>query len=215
MDLSISKKLVNKRWLDSYDKYIIRQNGYIDVPYLRYYDFLVEIDQSGDIIELGCGNGLLLRYLAVHSNYKLNTYGIDCNSTLILEAQNNIHVESPNQFMVNDIRKLNKLDRKYNVMISNPLYVNSGYYEQEENKINYLRKDNSISDYCNYCLNQLHDNGKLIFFLYRGQLKEIADDFTFLNDSLKNHNLIYKGFSESKMLYFFIYNLRRNIPASD
>ncbi|MBO3799975.1 MAG: class I SAM-dependent methyltransferase [Candidatus Brockarchaeota archaeon] len=44
------------------------------------------IDHDGNVIDLGCGNGLMLRRLVTRSSYKLIPYGVDFIEESIKQA---------------------------------------------------------------------------------------------------------------------------------
>src|SRR4051794_33613710 len=62
-------------------------NGYARPPWKIYEQFLKVVDRPGPILELGCGNGLLLRFLCDLSGHQLQPYGADINADAVREAR--------------------------------------------------------------------------------------------------------------------------------
>ncbi|MBO3754754.1 MAG: class I SAM-dependent methyltransferase [Candidatus Brockarchaeota archaeon] len=66
---------------------VFRPNGFFKYPCEIYNVFLNLIDHDGNVIDLGCGNGLILRHLVTRSSYKLIPYGVDFIEESIKQAR--------------------------------------------------------------------------------------------------------------------------------
>ena len=66
------------------------------------------IKQSGTFLDIGCGNGFLIRCLQEWSNFELIPFGVDIDKNYILKAKE-MFPENANNFSVLDARNLVKL----------------------------------------------------------------------------------------------------------
>ncbi len=64
-------------WKGNNGSDILRPNGFDAYPDEIYDFFLGLVDREGRVIDLGCGNGLMLRHLVTKSKYKLVPYVVD------------------------------------------------------------------------------------------------------------------------------------------
>ena len=65
-------------------------NGHLSPPYVEYHALLKFINQSGKILDLGCGNGMLLKFICEFSEFDLIPFGIDKKTEVIDEAKRNL-----------------------------------------------------------------------------------------------------------------------------
>ncbi len=64
------------------------------------------ITNPGTIIDLGCGNGLLLRYLLEKCNHNLIPYGIDWLEKSISQAKKEVLPEFADNFTVGNVKEI-------------------------------------------------------------------------------------------------------------
>lgn len=82
------------------------------------------IHKDGSILDIGCGNGFLIRCLQEWSDYQLTPYGIDTNGQYIKKAKD-LFPEHTGNFVVLDLKNLDLLkqhalpDRYDYVLLSN------------------------------------------------------------------------------------------------
>ncbi len=62
-------------------------SGFKEYPREIYNLFLSLIHRSGKVLDLGCGNGLLLRHLVENSRYELEPFGVDFIEESIRQAR--------------------------------------------------------------------------------------------------------------------------------
>lgn len=153
---------------------LFAQNGYRTLPRAIYEAFLDVVDRPGATLELGCGNGLLLRFLRDHSPHALDCSGIDLNGEAIRIAQALVFPEHARQFFVEDVRSCELQASHYALVITNPIYADPGYYEQSDGQIRQLRGEGLIARYVRRCVEALAPGGRLILFLYPEQTRQLA-----------------------------------------
>lgn len=68
---------------------------------LSIYNFFIHFVKDGNYLELGCGSGILAKYLRLFSGKKIIPYGIDLNNRSIALAKVNNH-EFENNFITGD-----------------------------------------------------------------------------------------------------------------
>ncbi len=153
---------------------LFSQNGYRVLPRSIYQAFLEVVDRPGSILELGCGNGLLLRYLHDHSHHQLDCCGIDINAAAIQTAQAEVFPARRESFWVGDVRTYQPPPGQHALILTNPLYADPGYYEQQSGQIQRISGEGFIAQYAERCMSGLVEGGRLILFCYAEQLRQIA-----------------------------------------
>jgi len=79
------------KWLENHRNFFSPEmNGYSNVPIGPYLSTLPLIDGNGKIIDSGCGNGMLLKFLIEFSGHSLIPFGIDLNEKAIAQASKEI-----------------------------------------------------------------------------------------------------------------------------
>jgi 2-polyprenyl-3-methyl-5-hydroxy-6-metoxy-1,4-benzoquinol methylase len=113
--------------------------------------FLKVIDHGGNILDLGCGNGLLLRRLIEESPYTLVPFGVDFLSESIKEAQTAILPTFRENFWVANIAEFDFGEREYSYILICPAYLHP----------------DSASTFLSTCLKHIATpRGKLILYEY-------------------------------------------------
>lgn len=82
---------------------ILRPNGFDVYPDEIYDLFLSLVNRDGRVVDLGCGNGLMLRHLVTKSQYKLVPYGVDFIKESIKQAKEVVIPEYAENFKVGNI----------------------------------------------------------------------------------------------------------------
>lgn len=78
-------------------------SGFHEYPHEIYDLFLSLITRDGKVLDLGCGNGLLLRHLITRARHKLVPYGVDFIEQSIQQAKTSILPEYADHFAVCNI----------------------------------------------------------------------------------------------------------------
>lgn len=129
-------------------------NQTVDLRPKRMYDsFRTLINQDGKIIDIGSGNGLLLKYLYLFSGFKLIPFGIDNRKIAIDEAQKNIFPELKNNFKFQDAVFYEFEDGPFNIIIACPIIVDWRG-----------RNRDFVKKFIKKCFKNLTNNGRLILF---------------------------------------------------
>jgi 2-polyprenyl-3-methyl-5-hydroxy-6-metoxy-1,4-benzoquinol methylase len=123
--------------------------------YLAIINFYRQHSPSGEILDIGCGEGVLYKYLKSAINLPVELYtGIDISETAIATALN--HYPNAN-FTHLDYDK-NKLSKKFNVVIFNETLY---YFNRPVNTLKKCFRSN------------LKENGYVIVSLYNGDANPV------------------------------------------
>jgi len=114
------------------------------------------IKRDGKIIDLGCGNGLLLKLLILNSKQKIIPYGIDFLEKSIKQAKEIVFPEFKDNFHVGNVVDY-KLEDKFDYIITDPVYVS----------------DEDVEYYYEKCFGALEKDGILIFYMPPDSLRNI------------------------------------------
>jgi SAM-dependent methyltransferase len=125
-------------------------NGFQELPQKIYQIFSQEIDKNGNVLDLGCGNGLMLKYLIETSGHKLIPYGADFMEPAIKQAKEIFHPEHSGNFFLGNIIDYPFKKNFFNFIFTAPHHVLSKDREK------YLK---NIWASCK-------KNGKIIFYQY-------------------------------------------------
>lgn len=127
-----------------YFSYTKKQNeyercGFNKYPHQEYNTIVKAIEKINipkdilKIIDIGCGNGLLLRHICMYSNKKVIPYGIDFLSASIKEARQKIHPQYPFNFSCLSAMDY-KLQEKFDVVLLDPCIL------KVEDRTEYFRR---------------------------------------------------------------------------
>lgn len=100
-------------------------NGYETNPKDIYSNFLkiiekLEVKNDCKIIDLGCGNGMLVKF--IRQNLKLNVipFGVDFLEKSIVQAKTIIHPDYATNFRVSNISKVTFAKNSFDIIILDP-----------------------------------------------------------------------------------------------
>jgi SAM-dependent methyltransferase len=161
-------------------------NGYTKAPWDIYDQFLTTIVIPGTILELACGNGLLLRYVSDLANIPLEPYGIDINPRAILEAKTVIFPERADSFAHADLRDGVFFQRRFDTILANPLYADPGYTEQVNGKIPRLHFTGGMRSLIVAAWAAVAAGGQLILWCYDGHFAEISPQLEEFRELLRS-----------------------------
>ena len=142
-------------WKNNDGSDILRPNGFQEYPEEVYDLFLKLIDHDGKIIDLGCGNGLLLRHIITKSKYKLIPYGIDFIKESIEQAKTKVLPQYADNFIVGNIVDVELGVENYDFILFDPYHVHK----------------NDLSQMIHKIIRSCRENGKIIFYTYTDVLK--------------------------------------------
>ena len=126
---------------------------------LAYEAFLSPFDRDGDVLDLGCGNGALLRFLLSHLSVKISPYGVDFLEESIQEAKTVILPDFSDNFFTSSIDDFYPRVQKFSYIITSPDYT----------------FDPDVKKHVKKCFGWLESCGKLILYDYKGS--EYFKDF--------------------------------------
>jgi trans-aconitate methyltransferase len=110
-------------WLENHKEYFsVGKNGYSGPPYRYYACLLPMIDRAGKLMDLGCGNGMLLKCALELSGHFIIPYGIDSEKECIKEAKTVLPSYSEN-LHVGDIRDYDFYEGPFDMLLTNPFHV--------------------------------------------------------------------------------------------
>jgi len=131
-------------------------NGYTSPPLGPYLSTLPLIDRGGKILDLGCGNGMLLSFLMRFSAHSLRPYGVDINVAPIEQARRVILPKYKGNFMVGYLTDFNFKGSPFDIIITNPFYVHP----------------QQAGLYIDKCWDNLNKSGRLILRVHDDMLKK-------------------------------------------
>ena len=137
-------------WLEDNEKYFSKEmNGYSRAPIGPYLSTLPLIDRDGRAMDLGSGNGMLLKFLMTFSNHNLIPYGIDLNEEAIGQAVNEILPDFAGNFEIGDIVDYQFPKGKFDIIITNPFYSKP-----------------NMEEFTERCLDNVNPKGRLIYRIH-------------------------------------------------
>lgn len=105
-------------------------NGYEENPKDIYFNFLkiiekLEVKNDCKIIDLGCGNGMLVKF--IKQNLKLNVipFGVDFLEKSIVQAKTIIHPDYATNFRVSNISEVTFPKNSFDIIILDPYLLNT------------------------------------------------------------------------------------------
>ncbi|MEQ9714009.1 MAG: class I SAM-dependent methyltransferase [Candidatus Asgardarchaeum sp.] len=141
-------------WKNNDGTDILRPNGFDEYPTDVYNLFLSLIDHDGKVLDLGCGNGLLLRHLITNSKYKLIPYGVDFIEESIKQAKEKILPEFAENFTTANIIDYDLKESSFDFILFDPYHLHPKDIPKMTHKI----------------IKACRKNGKVIFYTYKDVL---------------------------------------------
>mgnify|MGYP003883560031 CR=1 FL=1 len=133
---------------------ILRPNGFSEYPDEIYDLFLSLIDHSGKVIDLGCGDGLMLRRLVTRSRYRLVPYGVDFLEESIRQAREVVLPEYAKNFVVANVADCDPGVKTFDFIFFDPYTVHPDDLEPVVRRL----------------LRACRPGGKVVFYTYRDVL---------------------------------------------
>lgn len=107
-------------WTDNDGTDLCRPNGFPRLPEVVYTLFAEQVTQSGRILDLGCGNGLMLKYVVSRSPHALIPYGVDLMPESIAQARQIVLPEFADNFSVGNVADYAFADSPYEYIFVGP-----------------------------------------------------------------------------------------------
>ncbi len=174
-----SKKFfLDTYWKNDNKKDFYSLNGFDGSPESVYSVFCAEINKKGIVLDLGCGNGLMLKYLMNSSVYRLIPYGVDFLEKSIEQAKTIIHPENRDHFLIQNIVDYNFDAGPFDFIFCAPHHIYS------EDRMKFFAK----------LMANCRKGGKIIFYVYSNKLKNEKPNVFAGAPELKKFLLIVKTF---------------------
>ena len=142
-------------WLEDNERYFSREmNGYDRAPVGPYLSTLPLIDRDGKMMDMGSGNGMLLKFLMTFSNHSLVPFGVDINEKAIEQAKKEVLPEFGENFEIGDVVNYHFPEGKYDVILANPFYAKP-----------------DMGGFTDRCLDNLNPGGRLLFRIHDDVLR--------------------------------------------
>lgn len=154
-------------WGQEFNRIIVT-NGFTSYPKAIYDQFVSIVKGPGKILDLGCGNGLLLRHIVKNSRFKIIPFGVDFIKKSIEQARTIVFPEHKNNFKVCNFIDFDFPGQRFNYIIFTPydLYLDDWKAFFKKLKLALLPK------------------GQIIFYCYSdvlgGERREWVGDFPIL-----------------------------------
>lgn len=154
-------------WFTDHDD-IFLPNGFTKLPIEIYSHFLEIINSRVNtnhckILDLCCGNGLLLKFLSEHSDFIITPFGVDFQEKSINQAQTIIHKEFRENFKCENATNYNFNNNSFDIILIDPYHFQSA----DLDKIIQNARANSFEFILFYCyadvLSNLNYNSILDF----------------------------------------------------
>lgn len=166
-------------WENNDGTNLYRPNGFDSLPENIYKAFAAEIDKNGKVLDLGCGNGLMLQYLMFSSGYKLIPYGVDFMESSIKQAKEILHPQYATHFVAGNVTNYSFDDKPFDFIFATIHHIHP------DDRAKHLKK---IREGC-------QKNGKVIFYEYADVLR--AENYAWVGEfpEVKNWGLLRKNYS--------------------
>lgn len=142
-------------WRDRACKDIYLPSGFKEYPSEIYDLFLTLIHRDGKVLDLGCGNGLLLKHLVERSEYELEPFGVDFIEESIQQAREMVLPDYSSNFIVLNIVDYELKPRFFDFIFLDPTDIH---------------KDD-MNGFLNKVIRACKPSGKIIFYTYRDVMR--------------------------------------------
>jgi hypothetical protein len=160
-------------WFDRFALFFA-ENGYNSRPVGMYRSFLRVVDRPGKILELGSGNGLLLRFLREHSRHHLELHGVEIQQGLVARARTEILPDRAEMMNHCDLLTFDFSGSPFDVILANPIHADRGYSEQENHRLRRYYGDGTVARFIRRCYDHLTQDGRLVLWCFESQFTEIS-----------------------------------------
>ena len=184
MDYGNSKQYYSKNkeyfskeyWDNNNGTDLIRPNGFKEYPIFVYTALCQQIHKSGKVLDLGCGNGLMLKHLMQYSGYKLIPYGIEFLKDSIKQAKEILHPQYKDNFLTGNIINYSFDKGPFDFIFLTPHHIHPS------DRKNFLKK---LKKKCS-------QGGRIIFYAHSDVLKGHRYNWVGEFPEIKNWKLIRK-----------------------
>ena len=151
-------------WEPNNGEDVFLPNGFTHYPEEIYDLFLPLITKDGKALDLGCGNGLLLKHIVLNSPHHIVPFGVDFMDESIKQAQTLILPEYARNFSLCNIRDFTFPHAPYDFTFCDP-------YDVHPDDMNLI---------LNKVFSAISHEGSLVFYTYtdvleRGNYQSVGD----------------------------------------
>ncbi len=137
-------------WLKENSQYFSTElNGYSDVPIVAYLTTLPLIDRGGKVLDLGSGNGMLLKFVMQFSRKSIIPFGVELNHEANQQAKETILPEFSTNFIETDVNNYDFSNGPFDIIITNPFYGKP-----------------TMTEYIDKCFSNLNAGGMILLRLH-------------------------------------------------
>lgn len=165
-------------WENNDETNIHRPNGFTNYPTSVYNAFCEQIDKNGEVIDFGCGNGLMLKHLMNYSGYQLIPYGLDFLEPSIKQAKEIIHPQYKDNFIVKNMVEYSLKDKSFDFIFCPLSHVSP------KDRLKFL---NEMKGAC-------REKGRIIFYEFPDNLRALELNWSGDLPELRNWKLIQKNY---------------------
>lgn len=165
-------------WKNNNGTDFYKPNGFNELPENIYKAFAEQIDKDGKVLDLGCGNGLMLKYLMLASGYKLIPYGVDFMKHSIKQAKEILHPQYKNNFTFGNV-----INYSFNKGPFDFIFVPLHHIHPSDRK-----------EYLDKIKKSFSKNGKIIFYEYSDALNAEKQEWIGAYPELRGWNIERKDY---------------------
>jgi SAM-dependent methyltransferase len=167
-------------WKNNDGTDLVRPNGFKEYPIFIYTAFCQQINKNGKVLDLGCGNGLMLKHLMQYSGYKLIPYGVEFLEPSIKQAKEIIHPQYADNFIAGNMIDYSFKEGPFDFIFLSPHHVHP------EDREKFFKK---VKENCT-------QGGKIIFYSHSDVLRQHNLSWVGEFPELKKWNLVRKDYPQ-------------------
>jgi len=166
------------------------------------YDFISKLNPKGNLLDVGCGCGIV--GLLVARDFKINLYSIDIQPNNIVLTSNNARVNSLSCESIKGDFLDKEFEKKFDFIISNPPYYSDTVVKSENKKLHISRyaQHLKLEDFIRKSKKLLTNRGNLVFCY---DAKEIDNIFSICKENklqIENIRFVYGTKDKNSSLVF-------------
>lgn len=181
------RKSYRKKYYPEGHQNLYIPNGIKDFRTLlrKYFYLLNIIENNGKIIDFGCGNGMMLKFVVQNTECKLIPFGVDFLPESIKQAKTKIFPEFKENFVCMNIIDYDFSDNNFNYILIDPAYL-------FEDDWNYFYEK---------CMNNLNKGGHIILYISPDEFLEF--NFKKRMGEFLKYKKGFKNYIDDSILIFF------------
>jgi tRNA1(Val) A37 N6-methylase TrmN6 len=144
------------------------------------YDFITKFNPKGEVLDIGCGCGIL--GLLTARDFPIALTGIDKQKHNTFISKKNAQINAISSRVIEDDFLTHEFDKQFDFIISNPPYYHDGVSKSENEALHISRYNTHlpIEDFIQKARKLLKNRGHFIFCYDAGSLQDL---FVSLNEA--------------------------------